>query len=291
MKAQFQKILIGGESSFIAKKLDLPVFDSEYHFHPEYELKYVIRSKGKRLVGDSVENFQEGDLVLVGPNIPHYWKNDPVYYDSDGLTASAYLVMFSENCLGGEFFSLPEMAPVKELLYKAKGGIRFPGADSSDIPGKLKYLTTCKGPLRIMMMIDILYELSQAPVCPLINETFIAELPIHSNNHRLAGRLKKVHEFVIVNFQNKINIRDIADLANMTDHAFCRYFKRSTKKTFMTFLSELRVCHSKKLLIETGNSISDICYASGFDNLSNFNRKFKSITGMTPREFRKLYMN
>lgn len=291
MKAKFQKILITIESSFIARNLDLPRFDYEYHFHPEYELKFVISSKGKRFVGDSIENFQEGDLVLVGPNIPHYWKNDPVYYTSDELHASAYLVMFSENCFGEGFFLLPEMSPIKELLYKAKGGLCFPGADKTDIPEKLNFLISCDGPSRIMMMLNILNELSKAETHPLMNETFVAELPILNNNNRSVGRLKKVHEYVIANFQNKIQIEDIAGMANMTNHAFCRYFKRSTKKTFMTFLSELRVCHAKKLLIESGSPISDICYASGFDNLSNFNRKFKAITDMTPKEFRKFNLN
>lgn len=291
MKAKFQKILITSESSFIAKKLDLPRFDSEYHFHPEYELKYVIRSKGKRFVGDSVENFQDGDLVLVGPNIPHYWKNDPEYYASEDLKASAYLIMFSKDCLGEGFFSLPEMILLKELLYKAKGGLRFPGADKSDIPARLDFLASSNGPSRIMTMLEILTRLSKTETHPLINETFVSELPILNNSDRSVGRLKKVHEYVIANFQNKIQIGDIAGMANMTNHAFCRYFKRRTKKTFMTFLSELRVCHAKKLLIESGNPISDICYASGFENLSNFNRKFKAITDMTPKEFRKQQLN
>lgn len=291
MKAQFQKILINERSSFIAKELDLPRFDSEYHFHPEYELKYVIKSKGKRFVGDSVENFQEGDLVLLGPSIPHYWKNDPAYYEQDNLKASAFLVMFSEDFLGKEFFLLPEMSPIKDLLNKAKGGICFPDSDKQNIPLKLKNLISCEGPLRIMTMLDILFELGKAEIRPLLTETFVAELALLNYSDHSITRLKKVHEYVIANFHNKIQIQDVAEIANMTTHAFCKYFKMSTKKTFMTFLAELRVCHAKKLLIESGQAISDICYLSGFDNLSNFNRKFKAIINMTPKEFRSHYMN
>jgi AraC-like DNA-binding protein len=291
MRAQYQKIIINEGFSFIAKELKLPHFDSEFHFHPEYELKYVIQSKGKRFVGDSVENFQEGDLVLLGPNIPHYWNNDQEYYESDELRAYAFLIMFSEEFLGEHFFSLPEMLPIKELLFKAKGGICFPGANRSCIPGKMNLLISCEGPLRIMLMLEILYELSKSENHPLLTEAFISDLPILNHTDRSIGRLKKVHGYVIANFQNKIHIQDVADMANMTTHAFCKYFKKSTKKTFMTFLTELRVCHAKKLLIENGNSISDICYSSGFDNLSNFNRKFKAVTQMTPKEFRSLYVN
>jgi AraC-like DNA-binding protein len=291
MRAQFQKIIINEGSSFIAKRLELPRFDNGFHFHPEYELKYVIQSKGKRFIGDSVENFGEGDLVLVGPDIPHYWNNDPVYYENDDLSATAFLVMFSENCLGVDFFFLPEMSPLKEFLYRAKGGICFPGAEKSVIPEKLNNLVLCDGPLRVILLLDILYDLSRTECRPILTESFINDLPILSNSDRSVGRLKKVHEYVIANFQRRILIQDVAEIASMTPHAFCKYFKRSTKKTFMTFLTELRVCHARKLLIENGQSVSDICYESGFENLSNFNRKFKEITRMTPKEFRRLYVN
>jgi len=291
MKAQFQKIIINEGVSFIAKELVLPRFDSEFHFHPEYELKYVIQSKGKRFVGDSVENFQSGDLVLLGPNIPHYWKNDLIYYEEDSLEASAFLVMFSEDFLGREFFLLQEMSPIRDLLNKAKGGISFSISEKSNIPLKLKHLVSCEGPLRIMLMLDILFDLSKAEICPLLTETFVTEIPLLNYSDHSIGRLKKVHEYVIANFHNKIQIHDVAEIANMTTHAFCKYFKKSTKKTFMTFLAELRVCHAKKLLIEKGYAISDISLNAGFDNLSNFNRKFKSITKMTPKEFRSYYTN
>jgi len=292
MRAQFQKIIVNEGFSFIAKELNLKRFDSEFHFHTEYELKYVIQSKGKRFVGDSVENFKEGDLVLLGPNIPHYWKNDPEYFDNDDLKASAYLIMFSDAFLGTDFFLSPEMSSVKELLNKAKGGICFPNADKDVIPMKMKHLISCEGPSRIISMLDILFELTKAEICPLLTETFVADLPLLNYSDHSFRRLKEVHEYVIVNFHNKIQIQDVAEIANMTTHAFCKYFKKSTKKTFMTFLGELRVCHAKKLLIEKEEqAISDICYASGFDNLSNFNRKFKAVTFMTPKEFRNQYIN
>jgi len=291
MKAQFQKIIINEGVSFIAKELELPRFDNEFHFHPEYELKYVIQSKGKRFVGDSVENFQAGDLVLLGPNIPHYWKNDQEYYEFDNLKASAFLVMFSEDFLGKEFFFLHDMLPIRDLLNKAKGGICISNADKGSIPIKLKHLISCEGPLKIIAMLDILYDLAKAELCPLLTKTFIAELPLLNYNDHSIGRLKKVHEYVMANFHKKIQIHDVTEIANMTTHAFCKYFKKNTKKTFMTFLAELRVCHAKKLLIENGQAISDICFDSGFDNLSNFNRKFKAITKMTPKEFRSHYIN
>ena len=183
------------------------------------------------------------------------------------------------------------MAPIRDLLNKAKGGLCFPEADIAGIPIKLKHLISCDGPLRILTMLDILFDLTKTEICPLLTEKFVAELPLLIYTDHSIGRLKKVHEFVIANFHNKIQIQDVAGITSMTTHAFCKYFKKSTKKTFMTFLTELRVCHAKKLLIESRQAIFDICFASGFDNLSNFNRKFKTITKMTPKEFRSYYMN
>ena len=290
MKAQFQKIIINEGLSFIAKKLEFPHFDSDFHFHPEYELKYVLESKGKRFVGDSVENFQEGDLVLLGPNIPHYWKNDPEYFESDNLRASAFLIMFSKEFLGNDFFSLPEMASVKNLLDMAIGGIRFTNIDKDSILLKMAQATSGETPISIISLLDILYQLTKAEIHPLLTETFVAELPLLQYSSHSIKRLQDVHEYVIDNFHNKIQIEDVAGIANMTTFAFCKYFKKSTKKTFMAFLSELRICHAKRLLIEKQElSISDICYVSGFENLSNFNRRFKAITSMTPKEFRSEY--
>jgi AraC-like DNA-binding protein len=292
MKAQFQKIIINQGFSFIAKEQKVQHFDSEFHFHPELELKFVTESKGIRFVGDSIENFQEGDLVLLGPNIPHCWSNDSVYYEHKDLKASGFLVMFSENFLGEDFFLLPEMKPIKDLLHKAKGGICFPRINKTEIAEKFKLLVSCEGPLRIMRILEILFELAHAEIRPLLTDTYVSELPLINYSDHSVERLKRVHEYVIANFQNKIQIQDVAAIANMTTYAFCKYFKKSTIKTFMSFLCELRVCHAKKLLIQKEEqSISDICYASGFDNLSNFNRKFKEITAMTPKEFRSHHMH
>jgi AraC-like DNA-binding protein len=290
MKAQFQKIIFNQGSSFIAKELNLPKLDSDYHFHPEYELLYVFQSKGIRCIGDSLENFKEGDLVLLGPNIPHYWNNNFIDPENENCEARAILIMFSEDFLGEGFFLLPEMSPVQHLLSKAKGGICFLDADKYEIPLKLKHLVSCEGPSKIMIFLDILHELTKAEIKPLLTKTYIAELPLINYCDHSVERLKKVHEFVLANFQKKIHINEVAEIANMSSYAFCKYFKKSTLKTFMTFLCELRICHAKRLLIQKEElAISDICYESGFDNLSNFNRQFKEMTKMTPKEYRKHY--
>jgi AraC-like DNA-binding protein len=291
MKATYQKILLSEGSSFVATRLILPRFHSEYHFHPEYELKYVIESKGKRFVGDTIENFQEGDLILLGPNIPHYWKNDDIHDQSDLMQSKAVVVMFSEEFLGKDFFSLQEMTPVMELLNKSQAGLMFPDAINSRIPKKMDDLTSAKGPFRIILMLEILAEMVKLESRKLLTEEFATGTPFLDANSPSFVRLQKVHHYVIKNFHYPLQIEDVAQIANMTPHAFCKYFKKSTKKTFMTFLNELRVCHAKKLLIENRIPISQICTESGFNNISNFNRQFKTGTNMTPSDFKAMYIS
>ncbi|MCK9639796.1 MAG: AraC family transcriptional regulator [Prolixibacteraceae bacterium] len=291
MKATYQKILLSEGSSFLATRLILPRFHSEYHFHPEYELKYVIESKGKRFVGDTIENFQEGDLILLGPNIPHYWKNDAVHDQTDLMKAKAVVVLFSEDFLGDKFFTVQEMIPIMELLRKSNAGLVFPNAINGPIPVMLEELPNSTGPLRIILMLEILAELAKAESRKLLTEEFSSGTPFLDANSPSFVRLQKVHHYVIKNFYSPLQIEDVAQIANMTPHAFCKYFKKSTKKTFMTFLNELRVCHAKKLLIENRIPISQICIESGFNNISNFNRQFKTGTNMTPSDFKAMYIN
>lgn len=289
MKATFQKILLSEGSSFLATRLILPRFHSEYHFHPEYELKYVIESKGKRFVGDIIENFQEGDLILLGPNIPHYWKNDDIHDHSDQMQAKAIVVLFSEDFLGDKFFTVQEMIPVMELLGKSRAGLVFPEAMSGQVPAMMEELTKVRGPLKIILLLEILAELAKSESRTLLTEEFSSGTPFLDANSPSFVRLQKVHHYVIKNFHYPLQIEDVAKVANMTPHAFCKYFKKTTKKTFMTFLNELRVCHAKKLLIENRIPISQICAESGFNNISNFNRQFKTGTNMTPSDFRVMY--
>lgn len=291
MKATYQKILLSEGSSFLATRLILPRFHSEYHFHPEYELKYVIESKGKRFVGDTIQNFQKGDLILLGPNIPHYWKSDDIHDLTDHMQAKAIVVLFTEDFLGEKFFYIQEMIPIMELLRKSQAGLVFPDAINSKIPEMMENLTVVKGPMRIIRILEILAELARLESKQLLTEEFSSGTPFLDANSPSFMRLQKVHHYVIKNFHYPLQIEDVAKIANMTPHAFCKYFKKSTKKTFMTFLNELRICHAKKLLIENRIPISQICLDSGFNNISNFNRQFKTGTNMTPSDYRTMYNN
>jgi AraC-like DNA-binding protein len=176
-------------------------------------------------------------------------------------------------------------------LNKSKGGLFFPHVPKSKIPLKMELLVAASGPARIIMMLEILSELSRSESRTLLTEEFVSGNPILNAKSPSFVRLQKVHHYVIKNFHLPFQIEDVANIANMSPHAFCKYFKKSTNKTFMTFLNELRICHAKKLLIENKYPISQICVESGFNNISNFNRQFKSVTQMTPKDFRGMYIN
>lgn len=291
MKATYQKILLSEGSSFLATRLILPRFHSEYHFHPEFELKYVIESSGKRFIGDTIENFNAGDLILLGPNIPHYWKSDEVQDQQDEMPAKAIVVLFSGEFLGRDFFTTQEMQPVADLLGRSHAGLVFPKARKTVIPRLLEELVKAQGPARIILLLEIFTELARTESRKLLADNFSDGVPFLDANSPSFARLQKVHHYVIKNFHSPLQIEDVAEVASMTPHAFCKYFKKSTKKTFMTFLNELRICHAKKLLIENRIPISQICSESGFNNISNFNRQFKTLTNMTPSDFRLMYNN
>ncbi|MCE1200448.1 MAG: AraC family transcriptional regulator, partial [Marinilabiliales bacterium] len=155
----------------------------------------------------------------------------------------------------------------------------------------MERLSVSRGPQKIILLLEILTELSNAESRKLLTEDFSSGIPFLDASSPSFVRLQKVHHYVIKNFHYPLQIEDVAKIANMTPHAFCKYFKKSTKKTFMTFLNELRICHAKKLLIENRIPISQICVESGFNNISNFNRQFKAGTNLTPSDFRGLYNN
>jgi AraC-like DNA-binding protein len=205
------------------------------------------------------------------------------------MQAKAIVVLFSEDFLGEKFFSVQEMIPVMELLRKSRAGLVFPEAMNGNVPHLLEELTKVRGPLKIILLLEILAELAKTGSRTLLTEEFSSGTPFLDANSPSFVRLQKVHHYVIKNFHYPLQIEDVAQVANMTPHAFCKYFKKTTKKTFMTFLNELRVCHAKKLLIENRIPISQICVESGFNNISNFNRQFKTGTNMTPSDFRMMY--
>jgi AraC-like DNA-binding protein len=280
MRAFYEKIPNNDDTSFLARKISVPYFDTPLHFHPEYELTLILRGNGKRFVGDSVENFEGEDLVLLGSNLPHFWRSDKSLRENCPIS-EAIVVQFSVDFVNNILGKLPECKLIISMLNLAKSGIKF----SDSLTLLFEKLLIEKGAKRLSLLIEILEKLSQSTDYQILATKNFNIKPDDSENERM----RKVLEFTLDNFQNEISINEIADLANLTVPSFCRYFKSRTRKTYIDYLNEIRISHARKLLINNELGISQIGLECGFQNLSNFHRIFKKQVGTTPLVYRKRF--
>lgn len=288
MKRAFQKSRIPDSSAFVVKELIAPFFDKNWHFHPEYQLFLVLKGKGTRFVGDDMKPFKEFDLVFTGPNLPHLWRNDQEYFDkSTGLMTHGIVVYFPEDFLGNTLLEKEEFESIKILLQKSNRGLEITGETNKALQEMMYELVRLKGLDRIIQLLKILEVIAQSVDChPIVKAGYI-----NLNKESEKDRMSQVYEFVMANFKYQIRLEEVASLANMTISSFSRYFKSRMNKSFSGFLSDVRISHACRLLHNEALNVSEICYESGFNTLSNFNRQFKDKMGITPMAYKKDYQH
>lgn len=286
MKAQLHKLPIASDASFLFKTMDCNYFSNPWHFHKEYELVLIDKSRGTRFIGDNVSHFEDGDLCIIGSNIPHLYRNSEKYYSkSSKLKARSIFIHFTTDFLGNHFFDVPEMKLVTKLLNKSSLALDIQGKTKKIIIDKLHDMQKENPTQRLLSLLSILILLSQShELKPLLSNGFSA------NNSGDSEKINYAFHFILKNYTDEIYIRDIASKLNMSVAAFSRYFKHHTRKTFSDYVTEIRIGHACRLLMENNFSISEISYQSGFDNLSNFYRHFKKITGIIPKEYRSRFL-
>lgn len=286
MKPILRKIDAGRNYSFSIREDVYPFLYNHWHYHPEAELTLIRSGKGTRLVGDSIERFTDGDLVLLAPNLPHLWRNDSIYFKKlPGYHAEAIAIHFMDNCWGNEFLELPELKSVKELLSKAKKGLKITGPTKQLLITKMEKILHAPEVLRITLLLEMLYDIASSRDYKLLASPGFTKSYDVSNT----DKINLIYDYTFNKFQEKISIRDVSSAASISQHSFCRYFKKRTLKTYWQFLLEVRIGYACKLLIENNMSVAQICYESGFNNLSNFNRYFKSLVKKTPLQYIKEY--
>jgi AraC-like DNA-binding protein len=261
-----------------------PRFQNAWHYHKELELVYVIKGEGTRFVGDNIEDFRSDDLVLLGTNLPHRWKNQ-ITFDAHGHTrnAEAIVIHFNAHFLGKDFLEIPEMWPIKALFSRARQGIKLSKKLKYTIAKSMKNMLELSNYDRLLALLHILKLIAEDHnVVPLSGYAFMDN--IHQPQNR---KLDGIFEFVMNNFSNRITLEQAAQVANMNRTAFCKYFKDRTSKTFFQFLHEVRIGYACRLLMEQNLNISEICFECGFNNLSNFNRQFRKYTHLSPGEYQK----
>jgi AraC-like DNA-binding protein len=280
VKATFEKVALRSDESFRLMEVARHRFGGGWHFHPEVELTLIVQSRGIRFIGDRASRFEAGDLVLVGPNLPHCWISDD---GEEARRARAIVLQFHPEFLGEKFFSTPELASIGRLLDRAALGLEVQGKTKKQLAQRLLELPRLSGARRLIAILSILEALAASrDTRALATPNFRPRLDV-----RASERIDQVYRFLLKHFQEPIRLAEVARIARMAPSAFCRNFRRDVGRPLFSVLNEIRIGHACKLLSETGAQVSEICYGSGFGNLSHFNRQFLRVTGFTPREYRK----
>lgn len=284
IKPTLEKITPNFGSSLLVKKHVefLKTNTPFWHFHPEIELVYVNKGKGKRHIGNHISYFNNSQLVLIGSNLPHVG-----YLDRLTTNGSETLIQFKPEFLGSDFFKIPEMIAIEAMFERAKKGIRFNIEIKQRIGAKIEKLVELDGVNRITSFLEILNDLATTDDYTLLNANGFAFETIPQDSDKIEIVYKHINE----NFKEHISLDQISELVSMTVPAFCRYFKKSTGKTFTKLVNEYRIVHATKLLAESNMSIADVSFECGFNNFSHFNKLFKNFAGKSASKYRSEMKN
>jgi AraC-like DNA-binding protein len=281
--ALFQKLPLSAGSSFIIGRYQSPYFETPLHFHEEYELVYCEKGFGKKFIGNSFSSYQQGEIALIGKNVPHLFKADDTFYQADAaLKPSSVVIQFTEGFLGKEFFSSPEMAEMKQILALSMNGLFITGETRKKIAGLMLEMIEAEKIERLKRLIEIFGLLSVSTDLQPLSVNIISGINAHDSL-----KMNRVLEYALQHYMDDITIGEVARLVNLSGSAFSRYFKSRTQKSFLSFVIEMRLNEACRLLKETDLSVLQICYKSGFKNLSNFNRLFRKQFSTGPVGFRK----
>jgi AraC-like DNA-binding protein len=283
----FQKIEANINHSFYVEHMKFRYFPNPLQFHPDIEILLVIKGTGTRFVGDSIDRFGPGDVIIIGENVPHVWYSDEKYINgSTDLTSEVIFVLFKTEVFGEQFWNLPESKSISKLLQLSHRGIRLSGTTRKEVASLMTEICEAKGFKRITLLLSILETIAENKEYHLLTNNIVG----NSINQSDSERLNKVYEYVISNHQQNMSLRKAASIANLSVPAFCRYFKKRTNKTFIQFLNEIRISFACRLLVEEEHSVSKTGYICGYTNVSFFIKQFKKVTGYTPLSYKKKYV-
>jgi AraC-like DNA-binding protein len=283
MKPQLLRVPNAQAHSFSVRHDKMTNINNRWHYHPEVELIHFHRGAGTQFVGDNIQRFFAGDIVLVGSNLPHYWRFDE---PSESEHASGSLVStvihFMPDFWGEKFLDLSENKPIRSILEKAGRGLLLTGLLKDEVREQIACLDQAEGPERVMTLLKILYTVYRSEEVVMLSSIGYQSVLLDSEN----DRINDIYEYTFNNFHQKIYLEQVAGIAGLVPNSFCRYFKSRTGKTYLQFLTEIRVGHACKLLMDDNINIKEVCYESGFANFSCFHKRFKEITGQSPHNYR-----
>jgi AraC-like DNA-binding protein len=285
MPALFEKIVVKDDESFFIGIFQDNLEKSTWHYHNNFEISFITEGSGKRIVADSIEEFQPGDLAFIGRNLPHVWIADKEPRTPSNRTLEMVFLQFTSNVLSPQLLSMPEFSNVKRALDFSERGIQIVGHtlnEVSEIMLQLPYLKSFDRMLNFFKMMDIIGK-SKTNV-HLASKDYL-KLRFTTGNMRIAA----IHEFLMNNYREEVNLKRLAALVNMAEGSLCRFFKMNMGITLFEYLNQIKIEFACKLLMDQDLSITEVCFDSGFNNISHFNKQFKKTTGVPPSEYRKRF--
>ncbi|VBB45833.1 Transcriptional regulator, AraC family [uncultured Paludibacter sp.] len=268
---------ISAEDLFIVLNYPNAKFDYPVHYHPDFEINLVINDRGKRIVGDSIEYFDELDLVMIGSNLSHAWRGEIVNGNH------VVTIQFSDELLNFPVLQKRMFSSIKQLLIESQRGLIFSKETKLVMKERILMLTKMQGFHSVLEFLSILYDLSTSERQVLVSNIYDTKDTVRNSKSR---RIAKVCSYIEENMENEIKLADVASLVSMSESAFSHFFKKRTNTSFIVYVNNLRIAKACQMLSETTHSVAEICYSCGFNNLSNFIRIFKKKKGMTPNEYR-----
>jgi len=285
MAALLEKIEVKEDESFSIRIFQDNLNESTWHYHNNYEISFITEGSGKRIVADSIVEFQPGDLVFIGRNLPHTWIADKEALTPTKRTLEMVYLQFSSDILAPQLLALPEFRHVAKALALSERGIQIVGQtlnEVSEIMLQLPYLKGFERLLKLFSMLDIIGNSNT--IIELASKEYLITRFISADK-----RIANIHEYLMNNYHNEVDLKRLAELVNMAEGSLCRFFKSKMDITIFEYLNQIKTDFACKLLMDNDLSILNICLDSGFNNLSHFNKQFKKTTGVTPTEFRKRF--
>lgn len=285
MKELLEEIKLNPDESFYIGIFQDHIDKSHWHYHQEFELSFITEGDGKRIVGDSTEEFHPGDLIFIGPRIPHVWFPEEKHKrQHSGRTLESVYMLFNQEILPDSMISLPEFKNIRKAITLSERGVQITGDTLNEVSRIMLQLPYMNNIRRLMLFYEIMDLIGQST-----SFSYLASADyVKSRFETTSSRVKNIHEFLMKNYQNDIDLKEVAEVAHMAPASVCRFFKSSTGLTIFEYLNKIKIEYSCQLLLNTDLNILDISYDCGFNNLSHFNKQFKKFIGVTPTQFRHL---
>ncbi|WP_028374732.1 AraC family transcriptional regulator [Leeuwenhoekiella sp. MAR_2009_132] len=277
MKVLPFKIPKPGKEALVYQEDREHFFYDKLHEHEEIQISYIVKGSGSLILGDTINEYQENDILIIGEHIPHVFRSDR---NTDDLSIM-YTLFFTKNSFGNEFFKLTDLSEIDSFFDQSEYGIKVTSYKNKLLKkfNKLKHQNRIERIANLLQILEIILRAEKKPLSSFV---------YHKKYTEVEGkRMSDVFQYTLDHFKENITLETIAEKANMSKNAFCRYFKKRTNKTFLQFLIELRIEYACKLLYkEKELPVAEVSERCGFQNIANFNRKFKEIKAMTPTQFR-----